>query len=210
MPAIILTPGQLQPEALGPRVLKLGGSLLTLSDWPSRLRSWLAANPSVCNLFVVGGGELVEAVRTLDSIHRLDETFVHWLCIDLLDATAQIAERLLPEFGSVTSSLELSQFLQAPGTAAHSRSAIVRVGAFYDRQTAAPSMPQDWSATSDSLAALLAKLCGAHELVLFKSVPALAPMSTASQLVQANIVDRAFDRVAADLPRIRVVNLRSA
>ena len=45
------------------RVIKLGGSLLTLPDLRTRFEEWLKAQPLALNLLICGGGELVEAVR---------------------------------------------------------------------------------------------------------------------------------------------------
>jgi len=44
-----------------PTVLKIGGSLLTQSDWHLRLRDWLHKQPAGLYLTIVGGGEVVEA-----------------------------------------------------------------------------------------------------------------------------------------------------
>jgi len=49
-----------------PTVLKIGGSLLTQSDWHLRLRDWLQQQPLGLYLTIVGGGEVVEA--TLDDL----------------------------------------------------------------------------------------------------------------------------------------------
>ncbi len=45
------------------RVIKLGGSLLTLPDWHERFLHWLAKEPPATNLLVIGGGELVDCLR---------------------------------------------------------------------------------------------------------------------------------------------------
>ena len=49
-----------------PTVLKIGGSLLTQSDWHLRLRDWLHKQPAGLYLTIVGGGEAIEA--TLDDV----------------------------------------------------------------------------------------------------------------------------------------------
>ena len=49
-----------------PTVLKIGGSLLTQSDWHLRLLDWLQQQPLGLYLTIVGGGEVVEA--TLDDV----------------------------------------------------------------------------------------------------------------------------------------------
>ncbi|MEO8270307.1 MAG: hypothetical protein ABI557_11350 [Aureliella sp.] len=94
------------------RVLKLGGSLLITPDWPQRLQNWLLQHPAPLNFLLVGGGEIVESVRRLDTQHHFSVSFSHWLCIDLLSATARIAAQLLPEFPLVSTSEELSQIIR--------------------------------------------------------------------------------------------------
>jgi hypothetical protein len=70
------------------------------------------------------------------------------------------------------------------------------------------SLPHTWDATSDSIAACLARALGAAELVLLKSA---APPSAATpgDLAAAGYVDRHFPIVAAELPAVRFVDLRS-
>ena len=94
------------------RVLKLGGSLLLISDWPRRLHNWLSQYPAPLNLLLVGGGEIVESVRRLDAQHHFSPSFSHWLCVDLLSATTRIANQLLPEFPLVATSDELWQIVR--------------------------------------------------------------------------------------------------
>ncbi|MCA9160525.1 MAG: hypothetical protein KDA72_19475, partial [Planctomycetales bacterium] len=91
------------------RVLKLGGSLLLIPDWPQRLQSWLSSHPVPLDLLLVGGGEIIESVRRLDAQHGFPASFSHWLCIDLLSATARIAAQLLPGFPMIATSEALFQ-----------------------------------------------------------------------------------------------------
>jgi len=57
-----------------PTVLKIGGSLLTQSDWHFRLRDWLHQQPAGLYLTIVGGGEAIEA------------TLVHAVSAGVVDA----------------------------------------------------------------------------------------------------------------------------
>lgn len=239
------------------RILKLGGSLLSLADWPERLHGWLARHPAPLSLVLVGGGEIVEAVRELDSHHHFPASFTHWLCIDLLSATARIASQLLPTFPLLSSSEDLQRIVsETPFVAqrlANSRAAlphpqdarvyVVDVTSFYQRPAvqATPGhdkllspastqgavlqfptsysqanvgkraeccpLPENWSTTSDSLAAWLAVVVGANELVLFKSTTPEGNCSTPQAWVEQGIVDAAF---AATLPThvsVQIVNL---
>ena len=90
------------------RVAKLGGSLLTMPDVADRLRSWLRQQTPAQTLFVVGGGDFVEAMRTLDAVHAFDAEWCHWFCVELLEQSAMILNRLLPEIPQICTPAELS------------------------------------------------------------------------------------------------------
>jgi aspartokinase-like uncharacterized kinase len=55
-----------------------------------------------------------------------------------------------------------------------------------------PGLARDWSVTSDTLAAWLARRCGAEHLLLVKSVAFEADTVALSHLVREGIVDPAF------------------
>lgn len=188
------------------RVLKLGGSLLTRDDWPNKVRAWLAGQPAALNLMIVGGGEIVEAVRKLDRQHQLGDRFAHWLCIDLLEATHRIACQLLTELPTIDRAAQLDRLLTERHTALP-RTYLVQVAAFYSRFDPPADLPQDWSTTSDALAAWLARLCHADELVLFKSLDPPPGADCPWELSRLGIVDRAMVQVMPQRLPLRIVNL---
>lgn len=218
------------------RVLKLGGSLLLLPDWPRRLTSWLELHPAPLNLLLVGGGQIVDAVRELDAQHDLPTAFAHWLCIDLLSATARIAGQLLPSFPLLTTPAELQQVMgdrrlnESPGrehedgsrpTLRQSNSYIVVVSCFYHTPATLAAaranvgdvppvdcpLPENWDTTSDSLAAWLASLVGAGELVLFKSTAPSSEHLTPQAWVDQAIVDASFADILPPKTSATIVNL---
>ncbi len=191
------------------RVLKLGGSLLARRDWPASLRSWLQHQPAATNFLIIGGGDIVEAVRELDGVHQFDAAFTHWLCIDLLSATLHVAKCLLPEVPVITQANELQLALNAARTQATSTLYLVQVAAFYSQQATTPLLPENWNTTSDSLAAWLALLVAADELVLFKSVAAPAGITSVIELSQLGIVDGALLNFADRLKAMQLVDLSS-
>lgn len=193
------------------RVIKLGGSLLDIQDIGRRLDAWLAVNPAQVNLMVIGGGQIIEAVRELDRIHRFDAVEIHWRCIDLLATTARIASTLFANSAMIQSSSELERFLVSQVTPAGSMLAIVQVSSFYGPQDNSDfgPLPESWETTSDSIAALLAVRVGAEELVLMKSREPDQDCVNAHEWKNAGIVDEAFPRLADRIPRIRMVNLRT-
>jgi aspartokinase-like uncharacterized kinase len=187
------------------RVVKVGGSLFSLPDLPTRLECWLDRQPEGTTLLLAGGGALVDVVRNWDAQFRLGEERSHWLCIDLLDATAKLLGHLLPhaalcgDLGTVRQSVVSHQgglFVFAPARF------------FCEQEPLLPGTPleRSWEVTSDSIAARCAELLKADELVLLKS--ALPPEHDEGELSGGHYVDRCFTAAARSLPHVRMVNLR--
>ena len=189
------------------RVIKIGGSLLDLPDLNDRLQRWLSKDIATVNLLIVGGGEIVEAVRTLDRIHRLEHSFVHWLCVDLLGHTLQLAAVVLPGMQIIRSEIELGGIVARPPH--QPLTALVDVRSFYRRGLPNFGLPETWDTTSDSIAAALARIVEADELVLMKSKPASDPGSNFETWADSGLVDRAFPIIANRLRSARIVDLRS-
>jgi aspartokinase-like uncharacterized kinase len=181
------------------RVVKLGGSLLDWPEFPGQLRRWLDCQPAACNLMLIGGGDLVEAIRKLDGMHGLGEKSAHWHCIRSLHITAAIFCNLFPdasptahELANCRSGLHL---LDAEGIMKE------------DQKRSARPLPETWDVTTDSIAARAAVLYGVTELVLLKSK---LPDRTGGlrSLAEVGYVDAHFPVCAKSLPKIRFVNLR--
>lgn len=203
------------------RVVKVGGSLLDVPNLGERLVSWVSQQPSAVNLFVVGGGGMVDAVRDLDSKHHFDANFVHWHCVDLLDKTSAILNELLPrslEHRWIRLRQELGSFLDS-GDKQSPSVAVVSPAAFYVRGESEELLPSNWSTTTDSISALLAMWTSAAELVLLKSAepPSAAPSEETDEdggselwtkLAEFGYVDANFPRIASCVQRIRCVNFR--
>ncbi|MCA9131267.1 MAG: hypothetical protein KDB22_29485, partial [Planctomycetales bacterium] len=77
------------------RVVKLGGSLLTLPSLREKFLRWCYDHPHPLSLIVVGGGTVVDAVRAIDQANPIEDEFAHWLCIDLMRHTARLAHQIL-------------------------------------------------------------------------------------------------------------------
>jgi 5-(aminomethyl)-3-furanmethanol phosphate kinase len=143
--------------AAGPLVLKVGGSLLSRPDWPALLASLIAARgPSGCCL-VVGGGAVVDGLRSLDKTLPQSPQLMHDLAIDGMRLTARLVAAAVnvpmaaapPEDGGVAV-LDVPDWL--------------RIGA------RATTLPVGWQVTSDAIAATVAVEHGGR-LLLAKSVP---------------------------------------
>ncbi|HTN76624.1 MAG TPA: hypothetical protein VL096_15295 [Pirellulaceae bacterium] len=183
------------------RVVKVGGSLFDWPEFPDRLWLWLQTQPPAENQLIAGGGALADAVRAYDALHRLGETRSHRLCLELLRTTGRLLEDLLalaaarhphvPRRQQAIRVLDVASCLSDPELV----------------QRSPITLPETWDVTTDSLAAHLAELLNADELVLLKSA-ALEQSCSVQQAAQLGYVDPFFPRAAARLTKIRAVNLR--
>lgn len=181
------------------RVVKLGGSLLELPGLADALRRWFAAQSAACNVIVVGGGRLANVVRDYDRLHRLSQTDAHWLAVRAMELNSRIVASLLPE-SPWLDSLGQCEEAVAPW-------AILNPLIFMRKHPHPRPLPATWSVTSDSIAARVAELLHAGELVLLKSILPPEP-ATIETAVAAGYVDAFFSEAGRRLPRIRCVNLR--
>ena len=188
------------------RVVKVGGSLLrhqpeaqakesAAQELPAALARWLAQQPPAVNVLIAGGGEFADSIRRADAAHGLGDEAAHWLCVDALSVTARLLGALVnasvvTRLGEIPCSIPaLCIFDPAP---------FLRPA---EPLLISAPLPHTWSVTSDSIAARIAQHLAASELVLLKSC--LPAKSVASY------VDEYFPVAAANLAKVRCVNLRS-
>ena len=182
------------------RVLKIGGaSLFAPQTEFNRLIEYLKSDVSLRNartFLIVGGGETVESMRLLHNIYpQLDPIAMHWRCIELLDATWQVAAELMDFCQPITTSESLRQAFihHTPNWY------LVRPGAFYSpilaqRLPANISPDPSWKTTSDALAWLLAILAQGDEVLLIKKANCSSIQSLA-QAAACGIVDSEIHRL---------------
>jgi aspartokinase-like uncharacterized kinase len=189
-----------------PVVVKVGGSLYDLPDLGDRLRHWLDHQTAREVLLFPGGGGTADAVRDLDRRHALGEEHSHWLALRALTVNAHFLAALL---GTAEVVIELA------ACAAVWRRGLIAVADPYPLALADEGrlgqLPHTWEVTSDALAARVALLLGARELVLLKSVCCPADTDWA-EAARCGIVDRFFPQLVATSPaalQVRVVNFRS-
>lgn len=201
-------PADNNPRGSGPRVIKLGGSLLERPTWPDDFRRWLASQPPAPNIIIVGGGSLVDAIRHLDEIHKVPAAEAHWLAISAMSVTARLARSLLPDAQRTNEWCTVHEFANSAGT---DRQLLVFDAARF-LETLEPTLPGErlpasWDVTSDSIAARIAGLLEARELVLIKSCGAGRQAAPFDAAANAGIVDRAFPHFARRLRRVTFVDL---
>lgn len=191
------------------RVVKVGGSLFDDPQLPDRLNEWLASQPPAINVLIAGGGELAEFIRRADDMFGIRQVKAHWLSIDLMSVTAQVLVELIDDARIETDFNVLIRTIKDGARVA--RIVFDARNFLRDREPdcVGSALPHDETVTSDSIAARLAEVIAADELVLLKSADPL-PAATADQLAAANYVDACFPQTARRLRSVRFVNLRGS
>lgn len=180
------------------RVVKVGGSLFDFPHLAPALRTWLATQPLARNVLIAGGGKLANAIREADGRFSLGEETSHWLCIEILRVTARLLAGVLPE----TRLISVSAQLEAKLAEADAAKTVVFCPEDFMRKDR--SLPRAWSVTTDSIAARLAEVIQADELVLLKSS---APPDDPDEM--RGYVDEYFPIAARNVKKIRFVNLQA-
>lgn len=192
------------------RVIKLGGSLLTMPNLKQKFQKWCLENPHPLTLIVVGGGPMVDAVRQVHLANPLSEEFAHWVCIDLLQHTARIAHQVLGNANLYETMADLQQPFS--GSKVNSTTpiiAIVQMAICFDKEFPNMGLPESWDVTSDSLAAAFSIMHAAEELVVMKSCDAPSDESDLESLADVGFVDPYFADLAEDIEQVRFVNLQT-
>lgn len=193
------------------RVVKVGGSLL---DWPplgAALRWWLAHQPPAGNVLVCGGGVWCDALREAQQRFGLSEPAMHWLCVEALAVTAGLLSEVLGVGPPLRDWRRLRQEADRQVQQGKGRDIVFDPRAFLredEPNLPGTRLPHDWSVTSDAIAARLAAVLQADELVLLKSAD--PPAQDLAALAACGYVDRHLARAADEAPPLRLVNLRGA
>jgi aspartokinase-like uncharacterized kinase len=117
-------------------------------------------------LLVPGGGATANVVREWNRCHGLGEEAAHWLALQALSLNARFLASLLPaETTVIVNDLE-----QCSESWRLGRTPIIDLLAVARADEARPGcLPHCWAVTSDSLAARIAFLVQARQLLLLKS-----------------------------------------
>jgi aspartokinase-like uncharacterized kinase len=144
---------------------------------------------------------LADVIREADEIWELGDEAAHWLAIDVLAASARLLAAVLRDARLENDWECLLQ--RVAERKVDPPIVFCPVRFLQQREDGYPpqALPHDWSVTSDSIAARIAGILPADELVLLKSADPPAQ-------VQPPYVDEYFVQAAAGLNCVRFVNLR--
>ena len=191
------------------RIVKVGGSLLTEPELGVRLQRWTDDQSTAQECWVAGGGAEVDIIREIDSRHQLDAEISYQMTLDMLDRTCQVLQQSLRgTHGALELIEDLTSWKKSP----------VVAGRFIVNWHQATSCFPDpwhsmyrlatWEATSDSMAALLARWLNATELVILKACPIPEHQSQQNSMLAAcGIVDSVFPEACIEIESVRVMQL---
>ncbi|MEN3793902.1 amino acid kinase [Fulvimarina sp. MAC3] len=161
-------------------LVKLGGSSVRSPN----LQRWIAAieNATEPTVLVPGGGPFADAIRKMQAQLGYDDATAHEMSVLAME-----------QFGCVL--LNLSKRFEAAGSIDEIQAALAKgaIPVWRPREMVmnASEIPQDWTVTSDSLAAWLQHQLGAGQLCLVKLID-VPENATVDVLSRAAIVDDAF------------------
>ncbi len=178
-------------------VLKVGGSLLSLPDLAARLDSVvqeLRKRGHSRLLIVCGGGEAADIVRRWHTLYGLPDERAHWLAFRAVSFNEQLLAHLLPDAVMTQTREQMQTAWSSERLPILAAEPFVRAE---EPHTDEP-LPHNWSVTSDSIAAWVARQIGSDRVVLLKSCGLPEGLSLQDAAVQ-RLVDSYFPTVASTL-----------
>jgi aspartokinase-like uncharacterized kinase len=191
------------PLRLSPVVVKVGGSLYDWAELGPRLRQFLETLRRESVVLVPGGGPFADVIRDLDRIHGLGDVAAHWLALQSQTSAAQFLAQLVPG----------ARIIEALNPARNhwmrGRVTILNMLRFArGDESRVDHLPHTWAATSDSLAARVARIAGAARLILLKSATLPEGMDW-NAAAASGYVDEFFPgAIAAAAFPVEAINLR--
>jgi len=177
--------GQEALPSATPLVIKLGGSLLAMPDWPAAVAALLAG--STRPLVVVGGGGLVDGLRAIDAASPRPAALMHRLAIEAMSLTASL----------VADACRLP-VVTSPGPAG----GILDAATWLETSGAGNELPVGWHVTSDSIAATAARHASRGLLLVKRVPPPLEAGGNLESLAASGWVDEHFPNAAAGVQSI--------
>lgn len=181
-------------------VLKLGGSLLDLTDLPDRLRSVFTMLGDDQPLLVCGGGDAADVVRGWHVAHALDEEQSHWLAMESVRLNQRLLLTLMPELELVSNRAAAESAWTSGRVPLLDLTSFVSIEESQSERVTA--LPHTWDVTSDSLAGWVAIRWPADRFVLLKSaeLPTQKDVWAIQDAADAGLVDRYFPALRPSLP----------
>jgi aspartokinase-like uncharacterized kinase len=177
-------------------VIKVGGSLGQSHKLADLMLGLAELGRRHKILVVPGGGAFAGAIRDYDRRFGIDTDASHWMAILAMDQFGHLISSLIPNSELVQGLADARKVLTAGR---------VPVLLTYNLLFQTDALPRSWDVTADSIAAWVAGLSAAQQLVLLKSVDGLFnddPCSHAkvdllekidsNQLIRCKGVDRYF------------------
>jgi (4-(4-[2-(gamma-L-glutamylamino)ethyl]phenoxymethyl)furan-2-yl)methanamine synthase len=188
------------------RVIKVGGSLLDRPRSPERIRNWLKSQQECYwNIWVAGGGRIVDQIRDFDRNFQLADSTSHWLALDAMSLNLRLLCHWFPDWPVVDNWEAAKQQFQR----SENGNALFDFGRWLKhRPPGSGQLPESWEITSDSCAAFLAQELGVAHLTLLKSCHIDSEQSL-EELAESGIVDKRFPHLAMRIPHVQLVNLNS-
>jgi 5-(aminomethyl)-3-furanmethanol phosphate kinase len=163
-------------------IIKLGGSL-SQSDTLVKCLNRVEQNyPDRAVVIVPGGGAFADQVRLAQHRWQFDDKIAHRMAILAMQQMALLFNGIKGNFAIASSLLDIQNQL-------HKQKIVIWSPDIVELDKAA--IQASWDITSDSLAAWLAGVLSAKELILVKSAMVDSRLSL-EQLAKQNIVDNGF------------------
>jgi len=181
------------------RVIKIGGSLFARDNYATRLTAWFRQQAPMHSVIIAGGGVWADAVRRLDRQYGMPTSTAHWMAIRAMSVTSWLLACAARELQYADRFTTLVDQLSQPEPVQVVFDTL-RYLQFEEPNQNGVRLPHGWHVTSDSIAARLADVLGANELVLLKSLPA----DSLTEAIHSRIVDDYFETAAAGIDQIRI------
>lgn len=179
-------------------VIKLGGSLAESGALVSCLNT-IERTYTAGSVIVPGGGAFADQVRLAQQHWQFDDGTAHAMALLAMRQMALLFNGLKPDFSIVHSIAGIQELafqkivIWSPDIAELDKAGI----------------EAGWDITSDSLAAWLARMLSADELILVKSA-VIDPRLSIAEFAEQGIVDKAFCDFLALAPfTVKIINHRS-
>ncbi len=189
-------------QSFRPIIVKVGGSLFNLPDLGARLERWVRGLDRSNIVLLPGGGPVADVVRDLDRCHSLGDERAHWLALHALSFNARFLAAVLPNAGLIED-LEVGTITSCQG-----KIPVLDPHTFAVHDEKRPEhLSHSWSVTSDSLAARVAVVSRASQLILLKSVTVPENLDWV-EAGRSGFVDAHFAEAVGRALSVKVINFR--